>query len=239
MDIFITAHPLTWFEALERLGAAMVIGFIIGIEREYMDRPAGMRTHSLVCMGAAVAALLECLLLFSPPQGSQDMEASISMGRIAAQVISGVGFLGAGTILVMKRKISGLTTAASVWNAACVGLLIGFGYYFLALFVCVLIMVVLFLLRRAIHVNAVKRMEVRFADNPDTVRNIAVFFRENGIRVLETDHHVVYERGSGGKNECMRINVYSLRVPHGVHFSDLVAHLSDDPSIKSLRTVIT
>jgi putative Mg2+ transporter-C (MgtC) family protein len=239
LDILISAHPLTWMEALARLAAAMVIGFVIGIEREYMDRPAGMRTHSLVCMGAAVAALLECLLLFSPPMGSQDLDASISMGRISSQVISGVGFLGAGTILVMKRKISGLTTAASVWNAACVGLMVGFGYYYLALFTAVLVMLVLFLLRRVVHINAVKRVEVRFADNEETVEHIREFFQKNGIRVLETDNQVVYDRKAGGKSECLRVNVYSVRVPHGVHFSDLVAHLSDDPAIESLRTVIT
>ncbi len=217
----------------------MVIGFVIGIEREYMDRPAGMRTHSLVCMGAAVAALLECLLLFSPPLGSQDMDASISMGRISSQVISGVGFLGAGTILVMKRKISGLTTAASVWNAACVGLMIGFGYYYLALFMAILVMLVLFLLRRIIHINAVKRVEIRFQESRETTEHIAAFFRENHIKVLETDHQVVFERTGNGKSECMRINVYSLHVPHSVRFSDLVSHLSDDPAIESLKTVIT
>ena len=118
------------WEILLRLVVAIVVGCIIGIERERKNRPAGMRTHVLVCVGAATIAILETLLLQDTLRlnvGTDHSGVAVSVGRISAQVVSGVGFLGAGTIFVSQKKIAGLTTAASLWNAACLGLAAGMG----------------------------------------------------------------------------------------------------------------
>ena len=107
-----------------RLLCAMVVGMVIGTEREYTNRPAGMRTHILVALGACVVALTGQLLV---------ADYASDPARLSAQVITGVGFLGAGTILREGTSVKGLTTAASVWTVACLGIAAGYGYYTLTL----------------------------------------------------------------------------------------------------------
>ena len=112
-----------------RLGCAMLVGIIIGLEREYTHRPAGLRTHILVALGACVVSVLgEMLFTHYAALG-----ATPDPARLSAQVITGVGFLGAGTIMKEGVNVKGLTTAASVWAVACLGIAAGFGYYGLAL----------------------------------------------------------------------------------------------------------
>ncbi len=102
---------------------AMLLGGLIGIERGKQGRAAGMRTHILVCLGSALTAMIGFYV-------NQTLELSTDPMRISAQVISGIGFLGVGTILVKGRfQITGLTTAACVWATATIGLAIGVGYY--------------------------------------------------------------------------------------------------------------
>ena len=109
-----------------RLLCAMVVGSLVGVEREYTHRPAGLRTHILVALGACVASIMGQMLVAQYGGGSDP-------ARLSAQVITGVGFLGAGTIMKEGVSVKGLTTAASVWAVACLGLAAGFGYYALAL----------------------------------------------------------------------------------------------------------
>ena len=112
-----------------RLGCAMLVGTLIGLEREYTHRPAGLRTHILVALGACVVSILgEMLFAHYSALG-----AAPDPARLSAQVITGVGFLGAGTIMKEGVNVKGLTTAASVWAVACLGIAAGFGYYGLAL----------------------------------------------------------------------------------------------------------
>lgn len=112
-----------------RLCCAMLVGIVIGMEREFTHRPAGLRTHILVALGACVVSILgESLFLHYAKLG-----ATPDPARLSAQVITGVGFLGAGTIMKEGVNVKGLTTAASVWAVACLGIAAGFGYYGLAL----------------------------------------------------------------------------------------------------------
>lgn len=112
-----------------RLLCAMIVGTLIGMEREYTHRPAGLRTHILVALGACVVSILgESLFNHYSALG-----ATPDPARLSAQVITGVGFLGAGTIMKEGVSVKGLTTAASVWAVACLGIAAGFGYYALAL----------------------------------------------------------------------------------------------------------
>ena len=107
-----------------RLACAMLVGLVIGTEREYTNRPAGMRTHVLVSLGSCVVAITGVML---------NLGYQADPGRLAAQVITGVGFLGAGTILREGFHVKGLTTAASLWTVACLGIAAGYGYYPIAL----------------------------------------------------------------------------------------------------------
>lgn len=122
-----------------RLACAMLVGLVIGTEREYTHRPAGMRTHILVALGACVISITGELMFhqYTPLGGNADP------ARLSAQVVTGVGFLGAGTIMREGFSVKGLTTAASVWAVACLGIAAGFGYYALAVFGMVFIFVTL------------------------------------------------------------------------------------------------
>lgn len=131
-----------------RLGCAMLIGLVVGTEREYTHRPAGMRTHILVALGACAVAITGEMLFneYHTLYG-----ATPDPARLSAQVITGVGFLGAGTIMREGYTVKGLTTAASVWAVACLGLAAGSGYYGLALAGMVFIFVTLTLLETVQH----------------------------------------------------------------------------------------
>ena len=112
-----------------RLACAMLVGLVIGTEREYTHRPAGMRTHILVALGACAVSITGELLF----NQYNAVGAFPDPARLSAQVVTGVGFLGAGTIMKEGVSVKGLTTAASVWAVACLGIAAGFGYYALAL----------------------------------------------------------------------------------------------------------
>lgn len=119
------------------LVVAALLGMVIGVDRERHDQPAGLRTHMLVSMGACLFTLIS--------------EHAFPLGdpaRIAAQVVSGIGFLGAGTILQRKSSVHHLTTAASIWATAAVGMAVGVGAWFLALSSSLLIWMILAVIRR-------------------------------------------------------------------------------------------
>jgi len=122
-----------------RLAAGLILGAIIGFERELHRQPAGFRTHSLVSLGAA---------LFTVVSAFGFGGAAVDPTRIAAQIVSGIGFIGAGTILQYRGHIRGLTTAASLWSVAAIGTAAGAGLYVVAAAGTVLILVVLSLLDR-------------------------------------------------------------------------------------------
>jgi putative Mg2+ transporter-C (MgtC) family protein len=110
---------------LLRLGVAAGLGSLIGIDRERLHWTAGLRTHMLVCVGSSLVMLVSCYG-FAAVIGDHIV---LDPSRIAAQVVSGIGFLGAGTILFRQDKIRGLTTAASLWTVAAIGLAVGSGLY--------------------------------------------------------------------------------------------------------------
>ena len=106
-----------------RMVLAFLCGGLVGLEREYKRRPAGFRTHILICMGAAMTTLTSQYLYL-------EMNYQTDMARLGAQVVAGIGFIGAGTIIVTRRqRIKGLTTAAGLWATAIIGLALGAGFY--------------------------------------------------------------------------------------------------------------
>lgn len=138
----VSTLALDWKAICMRLLCAMIVGLVIGTEREYTHRPAGMRTHILVALGACAVMITGQLIFvqYKPFGGAPDP------ARLAAQVITGVGFLGAGTILREGINVKGLTTAASLWSVACMGVAAGGGYYAVALIGMVFIFITLTLL---------------------------------------------------------------------------------------------
>lgn len=134
MKVFQDLHQLTDFSMFLRIVAAAVIGCAIGSERGRHGRAAGMRTHMVVCLGASLCTVLGMYIV-------QRLGFSADPMRVGAQVISGVGFLGAGTILVRRSsQIVGLTTAAGLWATATIGLVVGAGYFEAAFLATVLVL---------------------------------------------------------------------------------------------------
>ncbi|MBO5682853.1 MAG: MgtC/SapB family protein [Clostridia bacterium] len=130
---FLRGDNLDMLTITVRLVLAVFCGGIIGIERERKRRPAGFRTHILICLGAAITTLTSQYLVL-------ELGLYTDMARLGAQVIAGIGFIGAGTIIVTKRRqVKGLTTAAGLWVAAIVGLCCGAGFYEAAVYATIII----------------------------------------------------------------------------------------------------
>lgn len=172
-----------------RLLLAVLCGGLIGLDREFKHRPAGFRTYILVCLGAALAMLLGQYESWA--LNALGSEAKTDVSRIGAQVVSGIGFLGAGTILLTgRRKIKGLTTAAGLWASACMGLAIGAGAYaavFAAFFLILLCMRVFPLLEARMLANA-RNMNL-YVEVKD-VRNIVdvtSYLRQQQIELLSME----------------------------------------------------
>jgi putative Mg2+ transporter-C (MgtC) family protein len=141
---------LHWFEILVRVGLAAALGGAIGLEREIREREAGLRTHMLVSVGAALFTLVSAYawtdFRFSTPEGIV-----FDPTRIAAQIVSGIGFLGAGAIIRQGLSVRGLTTAATLWVVAAIGMAAGAGYYAAAVLTTALVLFSLWPLRIAAH----------------------------------------------------------------------------------------
>lgn len=121
-----------------KLTLAAVLGMAIGLEREHRGKPAGLRTYTLVALGAA---------LFTLMSQQSFTEKAFDPSRIASQVVVGIGFLGAGLIFLKGDQVQGLTTAAGLWVAAAIGMAVGFGFYIVAIYATILALLVLWVLR--------------------------------------------------------------------------------------------
>ena len=118
-------------EIVIKLVVAAILGGLVGFEREVHRKPAGLRTHSLVCMGSALFTIMSISVTGAEPS------------RIAAGIVTGIGFLGAGMIFTSQDKVRGLTTAAELWVLAAIGLAIGLGFYFAALVTTLIVIFIL------------------------------------------------------------------------------------------------
>jgi putative Mg2+ transporter-C (MgtC) family protein len=145
------APNLTELELVLRLALAALLGAVIGVEREWRDRTAGLRTHMLVCLGSAVFTIVSAYGFsewYDSIPADQRTTVVSDPTRIAAQIVTGIGFLGAGAIFRSDDGVRGLTTAASLWMMAAIGLATGAGYYELAVASTVLMLLVLVALRQ-------------------------------------------------------------------------------------------
>ncbi|UHA75558.1 MgtC/SapB family protein [Paenibacillus sp. 481] len=191
--ISLSVNPDVWqisyAELTIRIVIAVGLGGIIGLERELGEHAAGFRTHILVCLGSALIMMLS-IYGFS----AFIYEANVRMdpARLAAQVISGIGFLGAGTILRTGMTVSGLTTAASLWVVAAIGLAVGAGFYYGAILSTVTVLLSLFLLSKlemsfsrfskAVHI---RKLTINMIDAPNHLSQVLRVFKELGMTVCD------------------------------------------------------
>ncbi len=193
----------THFQIFTRLLLACILGGIIGYERESSQRPAGFRTHTLVCIGATLVMITSEYMFkkYSPVT-------SIDPSRLGAQIISGIGFLGAGTILREGFSVKGLTTAASIWAVSCVGIAVGIGFYEGAVVASAFILITLFLLKK-IEGRFNRRRKYRlyhisFTDMPSQIADISSVFEKHKAVVRRME----FTRSSDEKELQVKVMAY-------------------------------
>lgn len=198
-------------EILIRLIVACLLGGLIGWEREFHDRPAGFRTHILVSVGSTLIMLVSLGLYYS-------FINSADPGRIAAQVVSGIGFLGAGTIIRQGVNVKGLTTAASLWTTAGIGLACGLGMYYSAFIATGLVFIVLMFLNklefRFSRKDAVKTIEIRAIDRPGLLGDLGQILGDHSLNILK----ITMDQNS--EDEFLRVH-FQISLPGEVDYTFL------------------
>jgi len=168
-----------------KLLLALALGGLVGIERESSHKPAGFRTNILICLGATMIMILSDLIL------SQADAAAGDATRLAAGVVTGIGFLGAGTIIQSKGMVTGLTTAATLWAVGGLGLVIGAGYYLPAVIYTTVIVLTLFIFHRFEDIHFSKstyRYTLRTRTAKETLISVKKLALHEGIRFKEFSH---------------------------------------------------
>ena len=185
-------REVTYLAVAMRIFAAVLIGGILGLERGMKNRPAGLRTYMLVCVGACVVMLTNQYIFQTAGTGDPV--------RMGAQVVSGIGFLGAGTIIVTRRnQIKGLTTAAGLWSAAGVGLALGVGFYEAAIMGTLAVFVVIALLQKMdnkLHRRS-KQLEAYIELSTISLGDFLRTMRESGIEVSDVQRESGEEDSDG------------------------------------------
>ncbi|CAM3634505.1 MULTISPECIES: MgtC/SapB family protein [Saccharibacillus] len=176
---------------LLRLVCAVLLGGLIGWERERSSHAAGLRTHILVSVGSALIMLLS---MYGFVAFVKEPSVRVDPARLATAVISGIGFLGAGTILFTGKSITGLTTAASLWVVAAIGLAVGAGFYFAAILTTLFVFLTLLLLniveQRYIRGHHTHVVTVRGRTGSGLLEKVSDFMKEREVRIRKMEVHV-------------------------------------------------
>lgn len=173
------------FLVATRLILAAILGAVIGVEREIKNRAAGFRTHIIVSVGACLIMLIGIDAI-----GDISSDRARDAARIAGQVVSGIGFLGAGTILQKKNAVSGLTTAATLWLSAAIGLAVGIGYYegaIIATVICIVTLISLKGISDLINKRTTKSYIMVFDTSNFNQQSFYEFTQEEGVEVRKID----------------------------------------------------
>ncbi len=223
LDFLDYLRDVTTVSVLFRLFLAVVCGGIIGIEREHKRRPAGFRTHILICLGASMTTLTSQYLFYN-------LGLYTDIGRLGAQVVAGIGFIGAGAIIVTKRRqVKGLTTAAGLWTCAIIGLAIGAGYYEAAVISTVVILVAeIFFVKFEYWVIVNSRnlnIYVEYEDN-ENLDNIIRLIK--GYRIVIIDLEIT----KSGNNSCA---IFQLQLPKKVSHDKIMTAISAAEGIVSVE----
>jgi putative Mg2+ transporter-C (MgtC) family protein len=226
---------------LVRLASAMLFGGLIGLEREQKHRPAGFRTYMLVCLGAALTVILgeyEFIMVttrWATLAGEIGIRTDVS--RFGAQVINGIGFLGAGTVIVTgQQEVKGLTTAAGLWASACMGLAIGAGFFecmvlgFALIFLSIKLLTPL---ENAIVENTRNMNLYAEFTNVDDVVGIITSIKALNIQIYEVE----IERQGGTEGLRLPSAVLSLRLPHRMPHTQVLTAVSELESVQVIEEI--
>jgi putative Mg2+ transporter-C (MgtC) family protein len=215
-------------EIVLRLGLAALMGMMVGFERERQNQPAGLRTHTILAIGSCLAMTISINLAmqFQPlvPNGDP--------ARLAAQVVSGIGFLGAGAILRYGTNVKGLTTATSLWTIAIVGLAVGAGHYFASIATTLALLAVLVLLnvleKKLIRVYTTINVTVTAVNKPDLAETLRDEFKKLKKKII-----------SVGIEKDLVLNTITVslvvKAIEEESFEDIQAAISSLPGVKNFK----
>ncbi|WP_103981136.1 MgtC/SapB family protein [Helcococcus massiliensis] len=223
-------YKLTVSEIFIRLLLSILFSGLIGLEREKNNSSAGLKTHILVSMGATIIALIQ-IDVMSFVAASPESNIRVDAVRLIAQVVSGIGFLGAGTILTTKRSIVGLTTAASIWGVSGIGLALGMGFYEISIIGSLLILAVLVGFKRIFVVHGPQQVLVKFFQEKeveDKIKQLVGSVDEN-FEILSMKTEVL-------KDELVKTQIYRLKLKRHMQFSDIVTLLSSIDEVLTVET---
>ena len=219
-----------------RLLLAVVFGGIVGYTREKDNKPAGFRTHILVCFGAAIISMVQDQLRLNILElASVNLKLSgvikTDLGRLGSQVVSGIGFLGAGSIMKEKGEtVGGMTTAAGIWATGCAGLGIGWGFYNLAIPAIVFMLVIIVIFKKfepkIVKKTKLLKFEVKFLEDKNYAKGLLAtyeVFNQKLIKITQID-----------KNEAENTAIFTVNMDEKIDISDVIVSLS---AIKSVEVV--
>lgn len=227
---------MSFLEVVLRLLVATFCGGVIGIERGKKNRPAGFRTYILVCVGASLTMILGEYLAVMYSLWSEQITTLLNsdIARFGAQVINGIGFLGAGTIIITgNQQVKGMTTAAGLWASACMGLAIGAGFYEGALIGCLLIIITTaifskletFILQHSRNVN----LYVEF-ENADDLNVIIERLRAKNVRIYDVEFLKAKQA-----NLKYPSAIFSLQLPKKVSHASMVTEIATIDAVKKIE----
>ena len=219
-----------------RLLLAVVFGGIVGYTREKDNKPAGFRTHILVCFGAAIISMVQDQLRLNILElASVNLKLSgvikTDLGRLGAQVVSGIGFLGAGSIMKEKGEtVGGMTTAAGIWATGCAGLGIGWGFYNLAIPAIVFMLVIIVIFKKfepkIVKKTRLLKFEVKFLEDKNYAKGLLAtyeVFNQKLIKITQID-----------KNQAENTAIFTVNMDEKIDISDIIVSLS---AIKAVEVV--
>jgi len=225
LNQIIASNEINWQTATIRLLLSFLLGMLIGLEREANHQPAGLRTHILISIGSTVVMLISIFI----PQTFTGFVGD--PGRIAAQVVSGIGFLGAGAILKFGTDVKGLTTAASIWAMAAIGLAIGAGMYAIGLISAGVVLFALTVMnlfeKYTFKQRTLRKIIIEIKKKDSNTTNLEKIFSEFDVRIVSTG----FERNV---NEASEKVSYVVAVTKELNVKDLSDSLEKEPGIVSI-----
>jgi len=189
MEMMMTLYGMSLYEFMLRVFIACVVGILFGLERKTRGKPAGMKTNMLACAGAAIVSVIQLMI------SNKTAEVGVDIGnlkadptRLTAQVISGLGFLGAGVIMTGGDKVKGLTTAATLWLVAILGIGIGYGFYFFILPASAMILILSYFIKKIettfIDKRKIKKVILEYEQSDDLESIIKEIAKEKDIKIV-------------------------------------------------------
>lgn len=227
---------LPFWDVCLRLGLATLCGGVIGVERGRKHRPAGFRTYILVCVGAALTMILSAYIVAMDATWREIAPnfTKTDYSRFGAQVINGIGFLGAGTIIITgKNQVKGMTTAAGLWASACLGLAIGSGFYWGALIGCLLILltVTLFSKIESFITSRSRNITIYIEfDTADNITEIVETIKAKGVRIFDVE---LIKANQGGTKYPSAILV--MRLPKKLTHTATITEIAKVDSVRMIE----